>query len=217
MKISLGTDHAGYRYKEKVKELLVFLGHEVKDFGTWSEETVDYPLFIRPAAEAVAKGECDRGIVFGGSGNGEAMVANKVRGVRCALCWNEESAKLSRQHNDANVLSLGERLVAEDLALEIVRIWLTTEFEGGRHARRIAQIEVWVSEPAIETDGYDKDSANEGVALEKGAIDRGDIEIFCDAMLEKKCDRDEQQRAEVDCAQVRKEAKGNQRDERRQV
>jgi len=142
MKISLGTDHAGYRYKEKVKELLVFLGHEVKDFGTWSEETVDYPLFIRPAAEAVAKGECDRGIVFGGSGNGEAMVANKVRGVRCALCWNEESAKLSRQHNDANVLSLGERLVAEDLALEIVRIWLTTEFEGGRHARRIAQIEV---------------------------------------------------------------------------
>ena len=141
MKISLGTDHAGFRYKEKVKELLVSLGHEVKDFGTWSEEAVDYPLFIRPAAEAVAKGECDRGIVFGGSGNGEAMVANKVRGVRCALCWNEESAKLSRQHNDANVLSLGERLVAEDLALQIVRIWLTTEFEGGRHARRIAQIE----------------------------------------------------------------------------
>ena len=103
MKISLGTDHAGFRYKEKVKELLVSLGHEVKDFGTWSEEAVDYPLFIRPAAEAVAKGECDRGIVFGGSGNGEAMVANKVRGVRCALCWNEESAKLSRQHNDANV------------------------------------------------------------------------------------------------------------------
>ncbi len=142
MKISLGTDHAGYRYKEKVKALLVSLGHEVKDFGTWSEEAVDYPLFIRPAAEAVAKGECDRGIVFGGSGNGEAMVANKVRGVRCALCWNEESAKLSRQHNDANVLSLGERLVAEDLALQIVRIWLTTEFEGGRHARRIAQIEL---------------------------------------------------------------------------
>ena len=141
MKISLGTDHAGFRYKEKVKELLVSLGHEVKDFGTWSEEPVDYPLFIRPAAEAVAKGECDRGIVFGGSGNGEAMVANKVRGVRCALCWNEESARLSRQHNDANVLSLGERLVAEELALEIVRIWLTTEFEGGRHARRIAQIE----------------------------------------------------------------------------
>lgn len=142
MKISLGADHAGFHHKEKVKELLVSLGHEVKDFGTWSEEAVDYPLFIRPAAEAVAKGECDRGIVFGGSGNGEAMVANKVRGVRCALCWNQESARLSRQHNDANVLSLGERLVPETLALEIVRIWLTTEFEGGRHARRIAEIEV---------------------------------------------------------------------------
>jgi ribose 5-phosphate isomerase B len=96
MKISLGSDHAGFRYKEKVKELLGSLGHEVKDFGTFSEEPVDYPLFIRPAAEAVARGECDRGIVFGGSGNGEAMVANKVHGVRCALCWNEESAQLSR-------------------------------------------------------------------------------------------------------------------------
>jgi len=102
MKISLGTDHAGFRYKEKVKELLTSLGHEVKDFGTFSEEPVDYPLFIRPAAEAVARSECERGIVFGGSGNGEAMVANKVHGVRCALCWNEESATLSRQHNDAN-------------------------------------------------------------------------------------------------------------------
>jgi ribose 5-phosphate isomerase B len=89
----------------------------------------------------VANGECERGIVFGGSGNGEAMAANKVRGVRCALCWNEESAKLSRLHNDANVLSLGERMIPEELALEIVRIWLTTPFEGGRHARRIAQLE----------------------------------------------------------------------------
>jgi len=142
MKISLGTDHAGFRYKEKVKELLASLGHEVKDFGTWSEEPVDYPLFIRPAAQAVANGECDRGIVFGGSGNGEAMAANKVRGVRCALCWNEESAKLSRLHNDANVLSLGERMIPEELALEIVRIWLTTPFEGGRHAKRIAQLEL---------------------------------------------------------------------------
>src|SRR2546428_7114362 len=141
MKISLGTDHAGFRYKEKVKELLTSLGHEVKDFGTFSEEVVDYPLFVRPAAEAVARGKCDRGIVFGGSGNGEAMVANKVRGVRCALCWNEESARLSRQHNDANVLSLGQRLIPEDLALEIVRIWLTTPFEGGRHAKRIAELE----------------------------------------------------------------------------
>jgi ribose 5-phosphate isomerase B len=141
MKIALGSDHAGFRYKEKIKELLVSLGHEVKDFGTTSEASVDYPRFIRPAAEAVAKGECDRAIVLGGSGNGEAMAANKVRGVRCALCWNEESARLSRQHNDANVLSLGERMIAEDLALDIVRVWLESGFEGGRHIARIAQLE----------------------------------------------------------------------------
>ena len=140
MKISLGSDHAGFRYKEKVKELLASLGHEVKDVGTFSEDPVDYPLFIRPAAEAVASGECERGIVFGGSGIGEAMVANKVHGVRCALCWSEESARLSRQHNDANVLSMGERLIPEDLALEIVRIWLETGFDGGRHERRVAML-----------------------------------------------------------------------------
>ena len=140
MKISLGSDHAGFRYKETVKELLASLGHEVKDCGTFSEDPVDYPLFIRPAAEAVARGECERGIVFGGSGSGEAMVANKVHGVRCALCWNEESARLSRQHNDANVLSMGERLIPEDLALNIVRIWLETGFDGGRHARRVAML-----------------------------------------------------------------------------
>lgn len=141
MKIALGTDHAGYRLKEAVKRLLLDLGHEVEDFGTNSEESVDYPQFIRPAAEAVARGECDRGIVFGGSGNGEAMAANKVPGIRCALCWNEESARLCRQHNDANVLSLGGRLVPEELALRIVKIWLETEFEGGRHARRLAHLE----------------------------------------------------------------------------
>ena len=140
MKISLGSDHAGFRYKEKVKQLLASLGHEVKDCGTFSEDPVDYPLFIRPAAEAVARGECERGIVFGGSGNGEAMVANKVRGVRCALCWSLESARLSRQHNDANVLSLGERLIEERIALEIVRTWLTTDFEGGRHEPRVAML-----------------------------------------------------------------------------
>ncbi len=140
MKISLGTDHAGFCYKEKVKELLTSLGHEVKDFGTFSEEPVDYPVFIRPAAEAVARGECERGIVFGGSGNGEAMVANKVHGVRCALCWNEESATLSRQHNDANVLSIGQRMISEELALNIVRIWLKTPFDGGRHERRVAML-----------------------------------------------------------------------------
>ena len=141
MKIALGSDHAGYRYKEKIKELLPSLGHEVVDFGTDSEEPVDYPKFIRPAAEAVARGECDRGIVLGGSGNGEAIAANKVRGIRCALCWNEDTARLSRQHNDANVLSLGERMISEEMALQIVRIWLSTDFEGGRHAQRIAQLE----------------------------------------------------------------------------
>ena len=141
MKIALGTDHAGFRYKERVKALLAELGHEVKDFGTFSTEAVDYPLYIRPAAEAVANGDCERAIVFGGSGNGEAMAANKVRGVRCALCWNEETARLSRQHNDANVLSMGERVIPEETALAIVRIWLTTDFEGGRHAQRIALLD----------------------------------------------------------------------------
>ena len=142
MKISLGSDHAGFKLKEKVRALLGQLGHEVKDVGTFAAEpSVDYPLFIRPAAEAVARGECERGIVFGGSGNGEAMAANKVHGVRCALCWNEQTAKLSRQHNDANVLSMGERVIPEETALAIVRVWLTTDFEGGRHAQRIAQLE----------------------------------------------------------------------------
>jgi len=141
MKISLGTDHAGFRYKEKVKAFLTEFGHEVKDLGTFSEEAVDYPVFIRPAAEAVARDECDRGIVFGGSGNGEAMAANKVRGARCALCWNEESARLSRQHNDANVLSIGQRMIPEDLALRIVCVWLETPFEGGRHEKRVAQLD----------------------------------------------------------------------------
>jgi ribose 5-phosphate isomerase B len=142
MKISLGTDHAGFRLKEQVKALLESLGHEVVDCGTFSDEAVDYPLFIRPAAEAVARGECERGIVFGGSGNGEAMTANKVPGIRCALCWNEEVARLSRQHNDANVLSLGERVIPAETALAVVRVWLTTEFEAGRHARRIAMLDV---------------------------------------------------------------------------
>ena len=141
MKIALGSDHAGFRLKEKVKQLLVSLGHEVEDFGTTSETPVDYPKFIVPAAEAVARGECERGIVFGGSGNGEAMAANKVHKVRCALCWNEKIARLSRRHNDANVLSLGERVISEEIALRIVRLWLTTDFEGGRHAPRVAQLD----------------------------------------------------------------------------
>jgi ribose 5-phosphate isomerase B len=141
LKISIGSDHAGFEYKEKIRAALAGLGHDVQDFGTFSAEPVDYPLFIRPAAEAVANGACERGIVLGGSGNGEAMVANKVRGVRCALCWNLETARLAREHNDSNVLSLGQRMIPEDLALEIVNVWLATPFAGGRHARRVALIE----------------------------------------------------------------------------
>ena len=137
MKIALGSDPAGDRYKEEIKRFLAGQGHEVRDFGTHSEESVDYPLFIRPAAEAVAAGACERGIVLGGSGNGEAMAANRLRGVRCALCWNAESARLARLHNDANMISLGERMMPLETALEIVRIWLETPFEGGRHIRRI--------------------------------------------------------------------------------
>lgn len=141
MRIALASDHAGFDYKERIGTLLRELGHDVEDFGTNSAEAVDYPQFIRPAAEAVARGDADRGIVLGGSGNGEAIVANKVPGIRCALCWSVESARLSRQHNDANVCSLGQRLIPLETALEIVRVWLETPFEGGRHARRIAQIE----------------------------------------------------------------------------
>jgi ribose 5-phosphate isomerase B len=141
MKIGIGSDHAGYDYKERIKPLLRELGHEVRDFGTHSSDPVDYPLFIRPVAEAVAKGELERGIVLGGSGNGEAMMANRIRGVRCALCWNLETAKLGRQHNDANVLSLGQRMITAELALEIVRIWLATPFAGGRHLQRIRELD----------------------------------------------------------------------------
>jgi ribose 5-phosphate isomerase B len=141
MKIALGCDHAGYRYKEILKAALAERGHAVRDFGTDSTEAVDYPVFIRPVAEAVAAGEFERGIVLGGSGNGEAIVANRVRGVRCSLCWSVESARLARQHNDANVLSLGERLIAEAELLPIVDTWLTTPFDGGRHLRRIQLID----------------------------------------------------------------------------
>ena len=137
MKIAIGSDHAGFRYKEKIKEFLQEQGHLVNDFGTYSEEPVDYPLFIRPVAEAVARGEYERGIVLGGSGNGEAMAANRIKKVRCALCWNEELARLARQHNDSNVLSLGQRVISEETVLGIVGVWLETAFEGGRHVRRI--------------------------------------------------------------------------------
>ncbi|HAV63578.1 MAG TPA: ribose 5-phosphate isomerase B [Verrucomicrobiales bacterium] len=141
MKIAIASDHAGFEYKERIRELLESLGHEVRDFGTSSADPVDYPVFIRPAAEAVARGECSRGVVLGGSGNGEAIAANKVSGIRCALCWSLDTARWGREHNDANVLALGQRTIPVELALEIVGIFVETPFAGGRHARRIAQIE----------------------------------------------------------------------------
>ena len=141
MKIALASDHAGFSYKERIKSLLIQLGHDVRDFGTDSNAPVDYPTYIRPAAEAVASGDCERGIVLGGSGNGEAIVANKVRGIRCAVCWSLDTARWAREHNDANVLAIGERTIAPELALEIVRIWLVTKFSGGRHAARVNEIE----------------------------------------------------------------------------
>lgn len=141
MKIAVASDHAGYRYKEAIKQHLSANDHEVVDFGTDSEESVDYPLFVRPAAESVASGECDRAIVLGGSGNGEAMAANRVPGVRCALCWDETTARLARLHNDANAISLGQRLISIERALQIVDVWLATPFEGGRHIDRLRQLD----------------------------------------------------------------------------
>lgn len=141
MRIAIGSDHAGFRYKEEIRRFLSGLGHEVTDFGTDSEKPVDYPLFIRPVALAVAGKEVDRGVVLGGSGNGEAMAANRVKGIRCAVCWNTTSARLARQHNEANMISLGQRMISEADALEIVGVWLETEFEGGRHLRRIQMLD----------------------------------------------------------------------------
>jgi ribose 5-phosphate isomerase B len=141
MKIAIGSDHAGFAYKEEIRRWLEKNGHEVVDYGTDSADPVDYPLFIRPVAEAVARGDAERGIVLGGSGNGEAITANRVRGIRCTLCWNAESARLGRQHNDSNVLSLGQRMMPLETALDLVRIWLETAFEGGRHQRRIELID----------------------------------------------------------------------------
>jgi ribose 5-phosphate isomerase B len=141
MKIAIGSDHAGFLYKEMLKDHLMTLHHTVQDFGTYSAEPCDYPLFIRPVAEAVARGDFERGVVLGGSGNGEAIVANRVRGIRCAVCWNFESARLARAHNSANMISLGERLLSEEEAIAIVNIWLATPFEAARHQRRIDLID----------------------------------------------------------------------------
>lgn len=140
VKIALGTDHAGFALKETLKAHLVALGHTVQDCGAFAPEASDYPDFVVPAAEAVARGACDRAIVLGGSGNGEAIAANKVPGIRAVLAWNLETARLGRRHNDANVLSLGARLVTEPEARAIVEAFLTTDFEGGRHVGRIGKI-----------------------------------------------------------------------------
>src|SRR5580693_3836482 len=139
--IAIGSDHAGFTYKEAIKALLLAEGHTVRDFGTDHETPPsDYPDFIRPVALAVAAGEFERGIVLGGSGNGEAIVANRVKGIRCGVCWNEQLAIWNRAHNDGNCLSMGQRTITEEEALKIVRTWLSTDFEGGRHIARIRKI-----------------------------------------------------------------------------
>jgi ribose 5-phosphate isomerase B len=140
MRIAIGSDHAGYLLKQHLIETLTRLGHEVDDHGTDSEESVDYPPICAAVGRAVATGVADRGIVLGGSGQGEQIAANKVDGVRAALCNDLYTARLSREHNDANVLSMGGRIVAFGLADEILKLWLATDFEGGRHTRRVQQI-----------------------------------------------------------------------------
>jgi ribose 5-phosphate isomerase B len=140
MRIAIGSDHAGYRLKEHLIDVLKEGGHDVADLGTDSEEPVDYPIYCSRVGRTVAQGDADRGIVLGGSGQGEQLSANKVKGVRAALCNDLYTAEYSRRHNDANVLSMGARVVGEGLADEILRVWLATDFEGGRHQRRIDEI-----------------------------------------------------------------------------
>jgi ribose 5-phosphate isomerase B len=140
MKISLGSDHAGFEYKQAIAEMLRTQGHEVIDCGTHSSDSTDYPLWCIPAAEKVARGEAEKGIVFGGSGNGEAIAANKVKGIRCAIAWSDDTARLGSEHNNANVLSIGERMVSLETAKRLVDIWLSTPFEGGRHLKRIEEL-----------------------------------------------------------------------------
>lgn len=140
MKISLGSDHAGFEYKQAIAEMLRAQGHEVIDCGTHSADSTDYPLWCIPAAEKVANGEAEKGIVFGGSGNGEAIAANKVKGIRCAIAWSDDTARLGSEHNNANVLSIGERMVSLETAKRLVDLWLSTPFEGGRHLKRIEEL-----------------------------------------------------------------------------
>lgn len=140
MKIALGSDHGGFDLKSAIKEHLQTLGHEVIDFGTDSHESCDYPLIAEPAAHAVASGECDRGILVCGTGIGIGIAANKVPGIRAALCHDTFSARASRNHNNANILTMGQRVIGEGLALDIVDVWLESEFDGGRHERRVNEI-----------------------------------------------------------------------------
>jgi ribose 5-phosphate isomerase B len=148
MRIAIGADHAGFALKQHLLGVLHQLGHDVDDRGTHSGEPVDYPRICADVGRAVVQGRADRGIVLGGSGQGEQMAANKVRGVRAALCNDLYTARMSREHNDANVLAMGGRIVAPGLADEIVALWLSTAFEGGRHQRRVDQI------MEIETNGH---------------------------------------------------------------
>ena len=141
LRIALGTDHAGFALKEAIKRHLKSLGHDVVDFGTDSTTPVDYPDFIHLAAESVGSGESDVGVVFGGSGNGEAITANKTLGIRCGVCWNVWSARKTKEHNNANMIALGGRVVSAELAIEIVDEWLGARFAGGRHSQRISKIE----------------------------------------------------------------------------
>ena len=141
MKIGIASDHAGFDYKEALRAWLASLGHEVVDYGCFSDERTDYPKWIRPCAEAVARGDVERGVVLGGSGNGEAIVANRVKGCRCGYSFNVETANLTRSHNDANCIAIGQRIVSLDMAKKIVETFLTTEFEGGRHMPRIQAID----------------------------------------------------------------------------
>ena len=141
MKIALASDHAGYAEKERLKPLLLELGLDVDDLGTTSEESVDYPDYARRVADEVAQGRADQGVLVCGSGTGMAITANKVPGVRAAVAWSEETARLARQHNDANVMAIGARTTPAGLIPAIVRAWFSTEFEGGRHAERVGKIE----------------------------------------------------------------------------
>lgn len=140
MKIALGSDHAGFEFKERLKSVVVLLGHSFEDFGTPTPDPCDYPDYAEPVARAVATGKCVRGILICGTGIGMSISANKVRGIRAALCCDAQAAKVSREHNDANVLCLGARGREFETASEIVRVWLSTEFAGGRHEGRVKKI-----------------------------------------------------------------------------